>query len=76
MDSCAATVTGALLDLALVVDESDSMLIWRRTVTELQRLLENYGVFRTVRVWGLVETEERVQIRPGFGVFCSPSAPP
>ena len=56
------------LDLALVVDESDSMLIWRRTVTELQRLLENYGVFRTVRVWGLVETEDRVQIRPGFGI--------
>ena len=56
------------LDLALVVDESDSMLIWRRTVTELQRLLENYGVFRTVRVWGLVETADRVQIRPGFGV--------
>jgi AAA-like domain len=56
------------LDLALVVDESDSMLIWRRTVTELQRLLENYGVFRTVRVWGLVEAADRVQIRPGFGV--------
>ena len=56
------------LDLALVVDESDSMLIWRRTVTELQRLLENYGVFRTVRVWGLVETADRVQIRPGFGI--------
>ncbi|MBD2025867.1 AAA-like domain-containing protein [Leptolyngbya sp. FACHB-711] len=56
------------LDLALVVDESDSMLIWRRTVTELQRLLENYGVFRTVRVWSLVDVDHSVQIRPGFGI--------
>ena len=42
------------LDLALVIDESPSMLIWQRTVTELQRLLKHYGAFRDVRTWGMV----------------------
>jgi hypothetical protein len=56
------------LDLALVVDESDSMQIWQRTIAELQRLLSHYGVFRDVRVWGLVtETGGEVRLRPGLG---------
>jgi hypothetical protein len=56
------------LDLALVVDESVSMLIWRRTIAELKRLVEHYGVFRDVRVWGLTTDERgRVQLRPGLG---------
>ena len=46
------------LDLAVVVDESPSMLIWRRTVWELVRLFKNYGAFRDVRVWGLVSAEQ------------------
>lgn len=56
------------LDVALVVDESKSMLIWRHTIWELKRLLENYGVFRDVRAWGLVTDENgQIHIRPGIG---------
>ena len=56
------------LELALVVDESVSMQIWRRTIVELQRFMEHYGVFRDVRVWGLLTDEQgQVQIRPGMG---------
>ncbi|MEO0842483.1 MAG: SAV_2336 N-terminal domain-related protein, partial [Cyanobacteria bacterium J06643_5] len=56
------------LDVALVVDESKSMLIWRNTIWELKRLLENYGVFRDVRAWGLVTDENgQIYIRPGIG---------
>ena len=46
------------LDLALVIDESQSMLIWRHTVEELQRLLKNYGIFRDLRVWGIKPDKE------------------
>ena len=56
------------LELALVVDESVSMQIWRRTIVELQRFMEHYGVFRDVRVWGLLTDEQgQVQIRAGMG---------
>jgi formylglycine-generating enzyme required for sulfatase activity len=41
------------LDLALVVDESQSMLIWRHTIKDLQRLLSHYGIFRDIRIWGI-----------------------
>jgi hypothetical protein len=56
------------LDLELVVDEAISMQIWRHTIRELERLLKNYGIFRDVRVWGLITNEnEQVQIRRGIG---------
>jgi hypothetical protein len=56
------------LELALVVDEGVSMQIWRRTIVELQRFMEHYGVFRDVRVWGLLTDDlGQVQIRPGIG---------
>ncbi|GBE90953.1 SAV_2336 N-terminal domain-related protein [Nostoc cycadae] len=56
------------LDLELVVDEAISMQIWRYTIRELERLLKNYGIFRDVRVWGLITDEnEQVQIRRGIG---------
>jgi hypothetical protein len=56
------------LDLALVVDESISMHLWQRTLTELKRLLANYGVFRDVRVWSLVTDDEgQVKLRPRLG---------
>ena len=45
------------LDLELVVDESISMQIWRHTIREWERLLKNYGIFRDVRVWGLITDE-------------------
>ncbi|MBD2343636.1 sigma-70 family RNA polymerase sigma factor [Anabaena subtropica] len=56
------------LDLELVVDEAISMQIWRHTIRELEQLLKNYGIFRDVRVWGLITDEnEQVQIRRGIG---------
>ncbi len=56
-----------LLDLVLVVDDSISMQIWRRTLGELQRLLAHYGVFRDVRVYSLVVEPKRVSVRSGIG---------
>ena len=42
------------LDVALVVDEGASMVIWRQTIAELHLLLEREGAFRSVRTWGMV----------------------
>ena len=56
------------LDLALIADESPSMGIWRRTVFELQRLLERHGAFRNVQTWGLLTTEKgQIRLRSGIG---------
>lgn len=40
-------------DLALVIDESPSMLIWGHIITELKDLLQNYGIFRELKIWGI-----------------------
>ncbi|MEU8352427.1 hypothetical protein AB0C60_24170, partial [Streptomyces sp. NPDC048845] len=39
-----------LLDLALVVDDGVSMLLWRRLATEVRQLMERSGAFRTIRI--------------------------
>ena len=58
------------LDLEFVVDESISMQIWRQTIIDLKKLLTNYGIFRDVRVWGLIVNDgEPVQIRRGIGAM-------
>jgi GUN4-like/AAA-like domain len=63
-------------DLELVVDEAISMQIWRPTVRELERLLKNYGIFRDVRVWGLIADEnEQLQIRRGIGATTKNRSP-
>ncbi|MFJ9179177.1 SAV_2336 N-terminal domain-related protein [Streptomyces sp. NPDC102360] len=41
------------LDLAFVVDDGMSMLLWRRLTVELRTLMERSGAFRMVRVHGL-----------------------
>jgi AAA+ ATPase superfamily predicted ATPase len=46
-------------DLALVIDESRSMDIWRQRIVALKHLLEQLGAFRDVRTWGLVMNSER-----------------
>jgi len=38
------------LDLALVVDTSPSMVVWRRTMVEFRTIAERLGAFRNVRV--------------------------
>jgi Effector-associated domain 10 len=64
------------LDLELVVDEAISMQIWRHTIRELERLLKNYGIFRDVRVWGLITDEnEQAQIRRGIGATAKNQTP-
>ena len=64
------------LDLELVVDEGISMQIWRHTIRELERLLKNYGIFRDVRVWGLItDNLEQVQIRRGIGATAKNQSP-
>ncbi|MGM3307211.1 SAV_2336 N-terminal domain-related protein [Anabaena sp. WFMT] len=64
------------LDLELVVDEAISMQIWRHTIKELERLLKNYGIFRDVRVWGLItDDNEQVQIRRGIGAAAKNQTP-
>jgi hypothetical protein len=39
------------LDLALVIDECSSMMLWRQTVAEFIMLLEQLGAFRTIETW-------------------------
>ncbi len=64
------------LDLELVVDEGISMQIWRYTIKELERLLKNYGIFRDVRVWGLISNEQnKIQIRRGIGATAKNQSP-
>lgn len=48
------------LELALVVDESPSMQVWVRTITEFRRLLEQLGAFRDIRQW-VLKTGGRTQ---------------
>ncbi|MBD2319465.1 formylglycine-generating enzyme family protein [Pseudanabaena sp. FACHB-1050] len=55
------------LDLVLVVDESESMLIWRQTVLEFRKLLRNYGTFRDVHLWGLHWEDRQFKLRSGLG---------
>ena len=50
---------GERLDLALVIDASASMVLWRDTVHELWATLESAGVFRHVRPWWL-DTDTRI----------------
>jgi AAA-like domain len=64
------------LDLDLVVDESISMQIWRHTIKELERLLKNYGIFRDVRVWGLMtDDNQQVKIRRCIGATAKNQSP-
>jgi TIR domain/Caspase domain/SIR2-like domain len=39
------------MEIALVLDESASMRVWRQTVRELALLLHHHGSFRDVRTW-------------------------
>jgi hypothetical protein len=52
------SATERWLDLALVIDASSSMAIWRDTVHDLRAVLESSGVFRHVRTWWL-DTDTR-----------------
>lgn len=57
------------LDLALVIDESHSMLIWGHTIQELKEIFKKYGIFRDIRIWGLQpdETGNSLQVFSRMG---------
>ena len=48
------------LELALVVEESPSTVIWQEIIAEFQRLTELQGAFRDVRTWSLKTDDDEV----------------
>ncbi|MGE0085849.1 MAG: SAV_2336 N-terminal domain-related protein [Desulfococcaceae bacterium] len=54
------------LDVILVIDESSSMLIWKKTVGELQQFFERHGAFRNVQTWGFSFAENRIHLHQGY----------
>ena len=62
------------LDLALVIEASRTMVLWRETLRELRRVLEQAGAFRDVRVWWLDSLNPQspvLRVQPE-GVACNP----
>ncbi|MGB3656237.1 MAG: SAV_2336 N-terminal domain-related protein [Rivularia sp. (in: cyanobacteria)] len=56
------------LELALVIDEGASMMLWKQTIKEFKQLLERHGAFRDVRTWGLFISEDsKVWLRSKVG---------
>ncbi|MBJ7297626.1 MAG: hypothetical protein JHC73_15205, partial [Dolichospermum sp.] len=55
------------LDLALVIDDNSSMIIWRKLIEELKEILEHYGIFREVRTWGLTKDKDKIIIKAKVG---------
>jgi hypothetical protein len=57
------------LDVLLLVDESSSMVIWQRTIAELEQLLERQGAFRNIELLGFRVSPGNtcVQIYTGIG---------
>ncbi|WYL94702.1 MAG: formylglycine-generating enzyme family protein [Gloeotrichia echinulata IR180] len=55
------------LDLALIIDDNSSMIIWRKLIEELKELLEHYGIFREVRTWGLTKDNDKIIIKAKVG---------
>ena len=55
------------LDLALVIDDNSSMVLWKHLIKDLKQLLEHYGIFREVRTWGLTtDNQGKIAIRTKF----------
>ncbi|MDT4328924.1 SAV_2336 N-terminal domain-related protein [Methylomonas sp. MV1] len=52
-------------ELALVVDQSDSMQVWQPVIADLRRLLSYHGAFRTVRLWHLETNTSQALLRIG-----------
>ncbi|WNE99554.1 SAV_2336 N-terminal domain-related protein [Streptomyces luomodiensis] len=56
------------LDLALVIDDGMSMLLWQRLATEIRAMMERLGAFRLVRTYGLHSqgpaARPRLSVRP------------
>ena len=62
------------LDLALVVEESRSTVIWQELIAEFQTLLEQQGAFRHLSVWSLrTDQSGKIALFPRAGK--SPESP-
>ena len=62
------------LDAALVVEDSPSMAVWRRTVRELYGVLVRSAIFRDVRLWRFARDDGKQSIRLHEG-FSGPMPP-
>ncbi|SDN24910.1 tetratricopeptide repeat-containing protein kinase family protein [Streptomyces wuyuanensis] len=62
------------LDLALLVDDGVSMLLWQRLAAETRRLLERSGAFRDIRVYSLDSRSADAPVL-GHHPFAPDSAP-
>jgi formylglycine-generating enzyme required for sulfatase activity len=49
-------------EIALVIENSNSMEIWPPVIAEFRRLLENHGAFRNVQTWELKSEEGKVHL--------------
>ncbi|WNZ48023.1 formylglycine-generating enzyme family protein [Leptolyngbya boryana CZ1] len=45
------------LELAIVIEVTNLLEVWRDTIAEFQQLMERHGAFRTVRTWQLKPNE-------------------
>ncbi|MFD0901108.1 FxSxx-COOH system tetratricopeptide repeat protein [Actinomadura sediminis] len=54
-------------ELALVADDSASMVVWTRIIGELHTLLERLGAFRDVRMWRLNTDDGVLALTTGGG---------
>ena len=54
------------LDLALVIDTSDSMALWDGLIREFRPLCEQLGAFRDIRSWYLVTGRDGTPSRPAL----------
>ncbi|MGK7942750.1 MAG: SAV_2336 N-terminal domain-related protein [Crocosphaera sp.] len=50
------------LEVAVVIEQSSTTIIWKQVLVEFQRLLKHQGAFRDVRVWGLKEINGQIQL--------------
>jgi acylphosphatase len=62
------------LDMLLVVDHGLSMILWKDTVDEFERVLRNSGAFRSVRAWWLESDDVEIGVR-ARGRGQSPASP-
>jgi hypothetical protein len=55
------------LDVALVVEDTTTMVLWERTITELYQLLQLHGAFKEVCRWTLKLESGTLQLRDAAG---------
>jgi hypothetical protein len=59
-------------ELALVVEQGMSFVLWSQTIKELHLLLARHGAFRDVRRWTLLMAERGVRLLGPSGIARSP----